>query len=296
MDKKRILNLTIVLDKLEQEHLTDELMNHLDECFSSSELTPKIASNQISIKSKISNLGIPSLYREYNQVTAGWLDRFRKKWDKRNTQSMPNVSWESVLNSLNNSIGDSLREMGKMSNELSGEWESIRADHQFLREKSGDLLQGYQEVKNQVFDSNPEHKKALQDMYFRHLDDKFSLLHDVALTEQPTADLIGKANSFSNEISKILRTPSGEKMDTTNVPTGMDQKSFYEDNNNSSGATVENEGSEYSMPKNEQDILNEAWDNYWSLSDENKTIYLNNLINEDPIRGYQLNSWIEQYG
>jgi len=182
-----------------------------------------------------------------------------------------------------------------MSNELGGEWESIRADHQFFREKSGDLIQGYQSVKNNILNSNPNHRKILQDMYFKHLDDKFSLLHDVALSENPSADLIGKANSFSSEISKVLRTPS-EKMDTSDVPTGMEQKRMYENSGDTSGPTVENEGASHSSPENEQEILNQAWDNYWNLSDENKSVYLNNLMNEDPIIGYQLNSWIEQYG
>jgi len=300
MDKERILNFTIVLDGLDKSDLADEFIDHLEECSSLNSLNPKTASNQIALKNKVRKMGIDSLYKECNKVTAGWLDRFRKKWDRgAPKKEMPNISWESILDSVNKSMDSDLMQMNKMTRSMGEEWETLRANHQYLREKAGDISQKYNSSKNSILNNFPEHGKMLQDKYFKHLDDKFSLLNEVMINEQPSSSLLNDANRFSTEVSQILRRNDNRNLglDTSDTPSGIEQMKNNNTVNNSNSPSVTDEDTSNSLPQGDREILEEAWDNYWKLDNPgHQNQYLQFIMNEDPVIGQQLKAWVQQYG
>jgi len=298
VDKDRILNFTTVLDGLNKSELADEFIAHLEDCIVSNELSPKIASKQINLKNQVKKIGIESLYKECDMVTAGWLDRFKRKWDRGNSQqSQPDINWESILSTVNKSMDNDLKQMGSMTKSMGEEWESIRANHQYLREKAGDISSKYTSAKNSIMNSFPEYKELLQDKYFKHLDGKFTMLNDIMVNEQPSASLLSDAHNFTKEISQILRRNNNSNLDTSNVPTGLEQKKLLNNQEQrTSDPSVIDEDTSMSLPQGDQDLLNEAWESYWNMSEQFRGTYLNNLKNHDPLIGNYLQSWVEQYG
>jgi hypothetical protein len=298
VDKDRILNFTTVLDGLNKSELADEFINHLEDCIASDKLSPKIASRQINLKNQVKNIGIDSLYKECNIVTSGWLDRFKRKWDRGNSpESQPDINWESVLKIVNKSMDGDLRQMNNMTKSMGKEWESLRANHQYLREKAGEISSKYTEAKNSIINSFPEHKDLLQNKYFKHLDGKFTLLNDIMVNEQPSASLLSEAYNFTKEITQILRRNDNAEVETSDAPTGLEQRQLLNNQEQqSSEPSLNNEDTSMSMPLGDQELLNEAWDNYWNMSKQFRQTYLNNLKNNDPLIGNYLQSWVEQYG
>ena len=277
MDKERILNFTSMLDKLGENDTCDKFMEYVEDSKNPSMMT-KVAALDVTLSKKISKIGIPSLHKEYNQITAGWVDRLRDNWNKMRGRQpsaddfvesegiAPSQLWEAAKSIISDNMSNSVFELSQLGSDLNSQWRTVQVAHDNLKQMVNHIAEQYGNIKNRALSEIPEqYRRDISNTYFSSLDSNVRDLNKSIMEDNPSKTL-SQINNFVNKFKELI-TPS-----------------------------VGDEDVSYSLPEAEREWLSDAYDRYQNFNSEDRRAYMEWLRSEDPTMFDQLSNWIRNYG